>query len=208
MNYISNLEVSPYLQHYGILGMHWGVRRYQNADGSLTAAGKNRYGDVGDSPKKSTNSSASGVSTSTNSTAKKVAKGVAITAASIAIAYGTYKLGSKAIRSAAISKSNKAAKQLIKELSNNYEKAGKTYIAAKSALRQTGNSKTDKELEDIVSSLSADYYRAMGELSDTNRYLDLRNERLNSSVKSAAQYLFGKDTGNWNLRRGVNVGRN
>ena len=43
MNYISNLEVSPYLQHYGILGMHWGVRRYQNADGSLTAAGKKRY---------------------------------------------------------------------------------------------------------------------------------------------------------------------
>lgn len=31
------------LKHYGILGMHWGVRRYQNADGSLTSAGKRRY---------------------------------------------------------------------------------------------------------------------------------------------------------------------
>ena len=31
------------LQHYGILGMKWGIRRYQNADGSLTAAGKRRY---------------------------------------------------------------------------------------------------------------------------------------------------------------------
>ena len=31
------------LYHHGILGMHWGVRRFQNADGSLTAAGKSRY---------------------------------------------------------------------------------------------------------------------------------------------------------------------
>lgn len=32
------------LYHHGIKGQKWGVRRYQNADGSLTAAGKVRYG--------------------------------------------------------------------------------------------------------------------------------------------------------------------
>ena len=31
------------LEHHGILGMKWGVRRYQNKDGSLTLAGKRRY---------------------------------------------------------------------------------------------------------------------------------------------------------------------
>ena len=31
-----------YLQHHGILGMKWGIRRYQNPDGTLTAEGKRR----------------------------------------------------------------------------------------------------------------------------------------------------------------------
>lgn len=40
-----------YLEHHGILGMKWGQRRFQNEDGSLTAAGRDRYG-VGDPKKK------------------------------------------------------------------------------------------------------------------------------------------------------------
>lgn len=35
------------LMHYGIKGQSWGKRRFQNEDGSLTMAGRNRY-DVGD----------------------------------------------------------------------------------------------------------------------------------------------------------------
>lgn len=31
------------IYHHGIKGMKWGVRRYQNKDGSLTPAGKKRY---------------------------------------------------------------------------------------------------------------------------------------------------------------------
>ena len=37
-NFISENE----LYHWGVKGMRWGVRRYQNEDGTLTAAGKKR----------------------------------------------------------------------------------------------------------------------------------------------------------------------
>lgn len=36
------------LYHWGVKGMKWGVRRYQNEDGSLTAAGRSRYSTVAD----------------------------------------------------------------------------------------------------------------------------------------------------------------
>lgn len=34
-----------YLAHHGIRGMKWGIRRFQNADGTLTDAGKRKYGE-------------------------------------------------------------------------------------------------------------------------------------------------------------------
>ena len=37
-------NADDYLAHHGIKGQKWGVRRFQNSDGSLTAAGKQRYG--------------------------------------------------------------------------------------------------------------------------------------------------------------------
>ena len=54
-----------YLRHFGIKGMKWGVRRYQNKDGSLTAAGRKRQAqddnssDGGGSKKKSASTESS-----------------------------------------------------------------------------------------------------------------------------------------------------
>lgn len=45
MNYLEYQEYQDYLCHHGVKGQKWGVRRYQNKDGSLTPAGKKRYVD-------------------------------------------------------------------------------------------------------------------------------------------------------------------
>lgn len=45
-NYYVITRSPDYLEHHGILGMKWGIRRYQNKDGSLTPEGRARYGDV------------------------------------------------------------------------------------------------------------------------------------------------------------------
>lgn len=41
--YEKPLSPQEYLMHYGVKGMKWGVRRYQNYDGSYTRKGLERY---------------------------------------------------------------------------------------------------------------------------------------------------------------------
>ena len=52
--------MSDVLQHYGIRGMKWGVRRFQQKDGSLTSQGRKRYGGE-DGPERKKVAAAAGI---------------------------------------------------------------------------------------------------------------------------------------------------
>lgn len=44
--YYYTSQYPNYLMHFGVKGMKWGVRKYQNEDGTLTSEGEKRYGTI------------------------------------------------------------------------------------------------------------------------------------------------------------------
>lgn len=148
------------LYHFGVRGMKWGQRRYQNQDGSYTAQGRGRYAPTGSSRRSSSGSRSSSSSSDRRARLKKAAKiGAGVAAAGLA-AYGGYRLA-KSGKLSGLSSGVKSAASRVRS-SNAGKKVGSD---ARRVANKVGNSGVGRRVKRGVNSAQYHTTKIKNELS-------------------------------------------
>lgn len=137
------------LMHYGILGMKWGVRRYQNSDGTWTSAGKKRYNDNDGSRRGQSSEESDRGTKKTSSNQKESAKQKAI---NYVQRYRTMKIVSLYIR-------NRALNQERQRLFREYRRESMRSITDKNAREKANQYK--KALRNTENTMQRNRYNRM-----------------------------------------------
>lgn len=126
---------SSELYHHGILGQKWGIRRFQNSDGTYTEAGKKRRREdsLGTKLNKSVKSGTEKAKQYYSNNKETINKFVKVAAATAAIGLTAY----------AISKNKEATKELLKKVGS------KSVSALSASAERVGNAMIDAALMSI-----------------------------------------------------------
>lgn len=184
-NFISEDE----LYHHGIIGMKWGVRRYQNADGTLTAAGKKRRASSSDVHSMSTDELRRKVNRLSNEQ-----RYIELTRSSS----GVSKVANNVERASKTASDVNKAYKAVKGDNNPYSKvAGQGIDAASRAARlakkidsKTQDKKGAKEARKKLESMSdADLVREVDRLNLEQQYSRLRSSDVQRGKVRASDVL-------------------
>lgn len=161
-----------YLAHYGVKGQKYGVRQYQNLDGSLTPLGRVHYG-VGEARKKA------------SATAKKVS-GAVKKAPNTAgkIIRNAPKNISKAAKSAV-----KSAKKTAKKTVNDLSKQRKEAVEASKKRRQKAKAERAKQKEIRRKEKAEKLTRKIVERESKKRLADLKDEFEQAKINDAKKRI-------------------